>query len=829
MRLPRPLIVILLCLGSALIARAQSVRWEAGESGLSNSLMLVFENCEPDGQPALPALPGVNFTLTGRSQSTNIVNFRVTHLLALTYIVRGPQNPPLRIPAFNVKTDKGTLRVEPFDVTAPAIPIDSLASARLLPARSSVWAGEVFGLKYELTASRRTNPQILPTFDWNATPLVAEDWSKPEVNEGVVNGERRVNVIFRSRAVAKSPNKVKLEAATHMLSIQTGTIGFGIISQPRMEQVSVTSDQPVIEVRPLPAGAPAGFSGAVGQFKLVSKVVPEKAAVGEPVTWTLELSGTGNWPDLDGLPARTVSNDFQVVQPKAKRTPVEGKLFDVTLVEDVVLVPSKTGNYTLGPVTFAYFDPQSGSYKTITTPRASLTITAPAAPQFNVTPAPSQPVTIPGTGAAETGPAAAAPKPVAAASLPAGIPRDPLPGSAVARVPLPTQTIVIAAAAPFAGALLIWVWFALRRAQETDPVRPRREARGRLAQVLARIGAAGDTERAALLLAWQKDAAGLWQLAHAAPSADDLPNPTWTALWQEADRSLYGPKASLPTDWVARAQTALAAKSVPGFRPLRLFLPKNLMPFAALLALAFTTTTLVLHAAELDGAAAYRQADFPAAEKTWRDVVTMRPTDWIARHNLSLALEQQERPAEAAAQAAAAFVQNPDHPAVRWHFVRTAEKLGASSATLAAFVTPDFWRSLARFATPAAWQFALIGAAWTVAIGVVVLLARAYGRGPRVLKWAAVSLLGGGLVLATGATTAILAYGQTADANAVIVARAGTLHSIPTEADTTQKTSPLAAGALAISDKSFLGWRRLSFENGQTGWVRKEDVVPIWK
>ena len=199
-------------------------------------------------------------------------------------------------------------------------------------------------------------------------------------------GDRRVNVVFRSRVATRTPNTIRLEAATHLISVQTGTIGFGIISQPRMEQVSVTSDQPTLEVKPLPPGAPAGFSGAVGQFKLTSKVVPEKAALGEPVTWTLELSGTGNWPDVTGLPARSVSNDFKVVQPKARRTPAEGKLFDATLTEDVVLVPSKAGNYTLGPVTLAYFDPQAGAYRTVTTPKTTLVITAAAAPQFSLTP-----------------------------------------------------------------------------------------------------------------------------------------------------------------------------------------------------------------------------------------------------------------------------------------------------------------------------------------------------------------------------------------------------------------------------------------------------------
>ena len=112
-----------------------------------------------------------------------------------------------------------------FNVATPAPPLESVAGARLLLERNSVWAGEVFALNYELSAARRTNPQISPTFDWNAAPLVAEDWSKPEVTEAVVSGDRRVNVLFRSRAVAKTPNTIKLEAANHLLSIQTGTIG----------------------------------------------------------------------------------------------------------------------------------------------------------------------------------------------------------------------------------------------------------------------------------------------------------------------------------------------------------------------------------------------------------------------------------------------------------------------------------------------------------------------------------------------------------------------------------------------------------------------------
>ncbi|MGH7943915.1 MAG: BatD family protein, partial [Opitutaceae bacterium] len=802
----------------AVAVHAQSVRWEPSEAGLPNTVVLVFENCEPDGQPELPGIPGVTFTSLGRSESSQSTfgagGFTTVRTIALSYVVRGRQNTPVQIPAFTVKTNKGPMRVDAFNATAPAAPVESVASARLIPERTSVWAGEVFGLSYELSASRRTNPQISPTFEWNAPPLVAEDWSKPEVTEAVVSGERRVNVLFRTRAVAKTPATLKLEAANHLLSIQTGTIGFGIISQPRMEQVSVTSDQPTMQVRALP-NAPSGFSGAVGQFKLTSKVVPVKAAVGEPVTWTLELTGTGNWPEIAGLPARDVSNDFQVVQPKAKRTPVEGKLFEVALAEDVVLVPTKAGSYALGPVNFTYFDPRSGSYKTITAPRTTVAITAANISQFGTSPQPARTEPLSTSGNP--------PAPPAAPSAPTAIPRDPLSGSDETGAPMAVTTLVQVAAIPFVGLLGFWFWLATERARQTDPVRPRREARDRLARTLGQLHGANDQARSGLILAWQRDTAVLWKLSHAAPRAAALPDDGWSGLWAEADRALYGPDTRLPSDWIARAQAALAAIRVPGFKWTRLFRPQNLMPFAALVAVMFIATTATLRAAELDAMAAYRKGDFAAAEKGWHADVEKRPTDWIARHNLSLALAQQQRAGEAAAQAAAAFVQKPNDASVRWHFALVAEKAGVAPATLAAFIEPGPLESIGRMASPGRWQLLIIVAAWGIAAAIGRLLANAYGRGAQSVRWAALSALALSLVLGGVAVAGVKSYGIAANAASVIVARPALLRSIPTEVDTSQKTSPLAVGSVALTDKTFLGWRRLAFENGQTGWVRKED------
>ncbi len=72
--------------------------------------------------------------------------------------------------------------------------------------------------------------------------------------------------------------------------------------------------------------------------------------------------------------------------------------------------------------------------------------------------------------------------------------------------------------------------------------------------------------------------------------------------------------------------------------------------------------------------------------------------------------------------------------------------------------------------------------------------------------------------------------GPLAHPQAVLVWQASVLRSIPTEADTTQKTTPLSAGSIAIADKTFLtSWTHLTFPGGQSGWVRSEGLIRLYR
>lgn len=816
--------------------RAQSVHWDPPSGtlavGQARSLALVFEDCAPRGQPNLPRVAGLSLQFYGQSSNTSIVNFSMTQNTTLTYAALLTKNERVEIPAFEVETDKGRVRVAAarFDPTGATVgnsgtPLESAATAKLTATPNSVYAGEVFEIVTQVEAARNYVPQFQRSFEWNAEPLLAESWSNPEQVDFNSGGEPHIGVSFRARAIARTPGSLKLNPANHIVNLSVGVSGFGFFQQRQYDQFSVASSAPVVEVKPLPT-PPAGFHGAVGQFKLASKVVPATAAVGEPITWTLELSGTGNWPDLAGLPSRDVSRDFNVVQPQAKRSPAEGKIFDVTLAEDVVLVPTKPGEYSLGPVNFVYFDPKSGGYKTISTPRHKVTVNAPTAPAFTFTP-PSTNEADTSSGKSTSPQPTLATEPPPVALLPSGIPRDPLSGTKIVATPWGASRLIFAAVAPFGGALLCWIGLAWRRARQTDPLLPLRQARARLAATVAQLRTASAPQRAALLLEWQHDAAILWKISVAAPAASAVGDAGWAQLWREADRSLYGPEAALPSDWISRAEAALAGKRVPGFAPWRLFLRQNLAPFIFATVLAALGSSPRIHAAE--PGAAYQSGNFAEAEKGWRAALAQDPTDAVARHNLSLALAQQDRWNEAAAHSSIAFVQKPSDPAVRWQFALAGDKAGTIAGPLAIFRQPSLARALAARASPTDWQRITVISAAGAALAVAVLLFNAYGRRSRAVFRGALGALGIFSSLAIAAVFGVACYGIAADSRAVITWRTGTLRSIPTEADTTQKTTPLNAGTLALADKTFLGWTRLVFENGQTGWVHQEEVVPFWK
>jgi hypothetical protein len=888
--------ILWLCAAAALV-RGQSIAWDPpGGSiavGQAVSLRLICRDCEPTSAPALPKVPDLQSYYQGPSSSLINDNGVVSQTFAYTFTVLWPKKEVLEFPAFDVPTNHGSIHVaaarfEPAEATVgnTGKPLSAAANAKLTAQPARVWAGQVVQLDYRVQAEASYRPDFAhqpPT--WNADTLVAEEWSKPEAFESHAGGDTLTGLAYRTRVIAPRAGTYELQPVSQLVNLSVGLAMFGFFQSPQFQQYSVPSAPVRLQVKDLPP-APPGFTGAVGNFALTSKVVPVSAGVREPITWTLELSGTGNWPQINRLPSRTASRDFEVVHPQLQHTPAPGKIFDASLSEDVVLIPTKAGRYVLPAVHFVFFDPAAGEYRTISSPESSVEIAAapgglPVGPPVEV---------------------AAARPPAVSPALPAGLPRDPLNTGGRASLPL-SAAEWLAAAVLVPGGILAVLWLALarKRAQWTDQQRPRREARLRLEGCVREIASQSHNGTApvarSLLLDWLSDAARWRSVSAVVPVPEAFGDPAWTELAAQVDRALYGPAGLLPSDWPARAEQALAEAPPPRFRSIQLFLPRNLLPLLTLMLLASMG-----RAAGADPLVEYRAGHFAAAERAWR---ALSPLDPAGRYNISLALAQQDHWPEAAAHAAAAFVQDPSNPVIRAHFATACERAGVSPGPLTPFLAPSLGQRWAETFSPGGWQECAIAGAILLAAAAALALVAAYrgdrfrsgalqalradGR-PESLKgfryfaavdpfrsgalqalradgkpeslkgfryFAAVDRLRSGALQALradsrpeslkgfrygaailamvgvlcvgGGVAGYFAYGAARLPSAAWVVRAGTLRSIPTEADAAQSTVPLSAGSIALIDKTFLGWVRLRFSNGTSGWVRTREIVTLWR
>ncbi len=832
---------------------AQSVRWDPPSGQFSfnkvSHLSLVFTNCQPDGNVDLPKVDGLEIGRNpSRSSQIQIDNFNMGETYSLDFPVRPTMRNSITIPGFDIKTDKGKLHVAPASYTVGNATIDNtdlmtdnIATAQVFLPKNTIWSGEVIPITYTLSLARPYFHSPATLVQWDAAPMVTEEWTSPESSETLVCGKRGIAITQTTHGFAKKPGKFTLNPTSQVANLIVGQAGFGFFSAPAIEQKTITSPRINLTVKPLPAPTD-NFSGAVGKFTFSSKVVPTSASIGEPITWTLELSGSGNWPDIKSLPLREVSTDFQVIQPKSERKMKDSSLFNGTLTKDAVLVPTKAGPYILGPVGFTYFDTESGTYKTIATD--TVTVQVSAAPSSTQTPA-NGPVqsslNVPKAAKFASNalplPKAVAPKP------PEKLPRSPLPDSSNIIFPVVESNVTASfLAILLAIPVIAWLILATLRSRATDPLLPQRNARGQLIAILQKLSSSAQSAPSVLDLslihAWQTHTCQLWDIGHAAPTPAEIAArvaetnfsaaPAWTELWREVDRALHSSTASLPPDWISRALAAAESASIRTWSFWSAFAPHNLVPFVFALLVVATSSPLYVWAAS--GAAhAYEEGNFPAAEAAWRDVVKAHPHDWIARHNLGLALAQQDRWAEATAHWTSAFLQHPRGSTTSWDLTLGLERSGMAPPKLVDLVRGSANIALPRLASPGEWHALLLVFPLLIAAALVLFLLRGYQRLGAWAQSAAFVALIAATLLACLASLSLHAYGQFANPEVALIWKSSLLRSIPTDAYTTQKTSPVSPGTFAIVTKTFLSWSQLRFESGQTGWVPIEDFIKIYR
>jgi len=347
--------------------------------GFGESLMLTITAHDTQTAPsvAIPKVDGLRFAGPSVSTSMSIVNGTVNQSVGLAYQVTPSRPGEFVIPSLEVTVGKQVYRTEPIPIVVekgiPQTDGSQLVTLRVQTPSQQLYLGQTAPLNVQIFARSDAPLKGFAGFSAEADGLGYQ--YRPNLKSGTyIEGGVRYNVFVIEGAI--TPERTgKLHFGPCVVKAQLTVERRGrpadlferFFGREEIREVPFTMDAVPLEVLPLPEeGRPSDFSGAVGQWDLEVTAKPTQVAVGDPITLTIKISGTGNLhrvsaPKLAGL------DEFKTYDPTTKTTPNELNTAGERIIQQV-LVPKSAGVKQLPVVRLSYFDPIAKQYKTASHP-----------------------------------------------------------------------------------------------------------------------------------------------------------------------------------------------------------------------------------------------------------------------------------------------------------------------------------------------------------------------------------------------------------------------------------------------------------------------------
>ena len=194
--------------------------------------------------------------------------------------------------------------------------------------------------------------------------------SRPDVKNGTYKGKPyRYVILKRVVLYPQKSGKLLIEPLSLEVTVDVPTnkrdfFGGRIYSQTTK---TVSAGNRIIDVKPLPEkGKPVNFSGAVGKFDFSVTTSKTDLNASESLQAKVQVNGKGNLK-LFQLPNPILPSSLEVYEPEFEesvRTTLSGT--QGTVSNNYTIVPSFRGKYPMPSISFTYFDPETESYKTLT-------------------------------------------------------------------------------------------------------------------------------------------------------------------------------------------------------------------------------------------------------------------------------------------------------------------------------------------------------------------------------------------------------------------------------------------------------------------------------
>ena len=419
------LIAVILFDISTIALHAQDVRVQASVSdatiGTEEAVTYRVTVDGSDGSnvttPSPPGTEGLTLlqTIPGTSRNVSIVNGQMSQSVAFTWTFRPVREGQARIGSTTVTVSGQEYTTDPIQVTIipqsqrPAQPrrrdpFGSLFSPpqteepapqpgerdifiRAEPSDRTVYRNEQLTVTYRLYFREGIQlRQSRLTDSWDAEGFWREELevdTRPVPQIVVENGLRYNRIVlkraalFPTRAGDLQVDPLRIESEAMVPSSRDPFQSF-FAMRSRFSPVELSSSAIDIDSRPLPDGAPATFTGGVGDYRMSASIDKREVEVGQSVQLTVRIAGSGNLATLDAPPL-PVPAAFEVYDPRIETSlDRSGAELRGHKTFTWVLIPRSNGTFSLPPVEFSYFDPNAASYITERSDPFEVTVTGTA-------------------------------------------------------------------------------------------------------------------------------------------------------------------------------------------------------------------------------------------------------------------------------------------------------------------------------------------------------------------------------------------------------------------------------------------------------------------
>ncbi|MEO5913122.1 MAG: BatD family protein [Luteolibacter sp.] len=376
------------------------------------------------GQPVIPAVDKLIVQPRGQSQQMRMFNGTTTVSVTYNYVVGSNTPGDYVIPALSVTVDGKEYSTQPLKLKVldsgaaqppPGMPPANPNAQQAEPpqeetgekrfgfltveladnARKHAYVGEIAPVRIRAWLPADSRARLRSGIQPEGKAFTLHNVSgQPQQTEEIKDGKRYLVVTWyggiSATKAGKYPASLSLDATVAVRDTsapkprrQMGgpfddpffNSMFDNINVPMIQKdVTLKSEDQEIEVLPLPTeGRPAGFTGAVGKFKLDAYEIPAEWKTGEPQQITAQINGSGNF-SLVNAPDLTPSGAWKSYPGKSDFTPSDEASFSGTKSFRFSAVPRKGGEQEAA-LAFSYFDPDAAAYKTLTTAPKKIQVT----------------------------------------------------------------------------------------------------------------------------------------------------------------------------------------------------------------------------------------------------------------------------------------------------------------------------------------------------------------------------------------------------------------------------------------------------------------------